>query len=137
LRCTTPSRTPRSSSTHRSLAGAGARRPPFSPRKTIALLPRAAERLELLDPIADRVPELDLAQQSVEWTTLPDGYEALLVNGGAIDGGAGAFFANHGDDVHAYGSLDPIIPGHVGCIVIQPDGSRYPARVEPDPLAQQ
>ena len=36
LRCTTPSRTPRSSSTHLSLAGVGARRPPFSPRKTIA-----------------------------------------------------------------------------------------------------
>ena len=31
LRCTTPSRTPRSSSTRRSLAGVGARRPPSSP----------------------------------------------------------------------------------------------------------
>ncbi len=35
LRCTTPSRTPRSSSTRLSLAGAGARRPPSSPRKVI------------------------------------------------------------------------------------------------------
>jgi hypothetical protein len=33
--------------------------------------------------------------------------------------------------------LDPIVPGHVGCIVIQPDGSRYLARAVPDPLAQQ
>ena len=41
LRCTTPSRTPRSSSMHLSLAGVGARRPPFSPRETVALLPRA------------------------------------------------------------------------------------------------
>ena len=45
-----------------------------------------AERLELLDRIADRVPELDLARQSVDWMTLDDGHEALLVNGGGIDG---------------------------------------------------
>jgi hypothetical protein len=30
-----------------------------------------------------------------------------------------------------------MIPGHVGCVVIKPDGSRQLARVEPDPLAQQ
>jgi hypothetical protein len=64
-----------------------------------------ADRLELLDRIAHRVPELDLAQQSVEWTTLDDGSEALLVNGGGIDGGSGAYFANAGADVHAVGSL--------------------------------
>jgi hypothetical protein len=57
--------------------------------------------------------------------------------GGRIHGGDGAYLANRGDDVHAYGSLDPLISGHVGCIVIQPDGSRYLARVEPDPLTQQ
>jgi hypothetical protein len=33
---------------------------------------RDAERLELLDRIADRVPELDLARQLVEWKTLPE-----------------------------------------------------------------
>jgi hypothetical protein len=33
--------------------------------------------------------------------------------------------------------LDPIVPGYVGCIVIRPDGSRYLARVVPDPLAEQ
>jgi hypothetical protein len=94
------------------------------------------DRLVLLDRIADRVPELDLAQQSVAWTTLDDGHEALLVNGGGIDGGQGAYFANAGDDLHAVGSVAPLIPGHVGCIVIRPDGSRYLARVVPDPLAE-
>jgi hypothetical protein len=95
-----------------------------------------ADRLELLDRIADRVPELDLEAQQVEWTTLPDGHEALLVNGGGIDGGNGAYFANAGDDLHAVGMLDPIVPGHVGYIVIRPGGSRQLARVVPDPLAE-
>ena len=61
-------------------------------------------------------------------TTLDDGHEALLVNCGGIDGGQGAYFANYGDDLHAYGSLDPIVPGHIGCIVIRQDGSRVLAR---------
>jgi hypothetical protein len=43
-----------------------------------------ADRLELLDRIAERVPEIDLDQQSVDWTTLPDGAEALIVNGGRV-----------------------------------------------------
>ena len=98
------------------------------------LNPADTDRLTLLDRLADRVPELDLDQQSIEWMTLDDGHGALLVNGGGIDGGDGAFFANAGDDVHAVGNLAPIVPGHVGCIVIQPDGSRYLARIEPDPL---
>jgi hypothetical protein len=97
---------------------------------------RDADRLELLDRIADRVPELDLDRETVEWTTLDDGHEALLVNGGGIDGGDGAYFANAGEDVHVVGKLDPIVPGHVGCIVIRPDGSRFLARAVPDPLAQ-
>ena len=67
--------------------------------------------------------------------TLDDG-QALLVNGGGFDGGDGAYFANAGEDVHAVGSLDPMIPGHVGCVVIRPDGSRELARAVPDPLAQ-
>jgi len=95
-----------------------------------------ADRLLLLDRIKERVPELDLDQNRIEWTTLPDGAEALLVNGGGIDGGDGAFFVNCGEDVHAVGTLAPLIPGHVGCIVIQPDGSRRLARAVPDPLAQ-
>jgi hypothetical protein len=96
-----------------------------------------ADRLELLDRMAHRVPELDLDQQLVEWTTLPDGHEALLVNGGGIDGGDGAYFANAGDDLHAVGTLAPIIEGYVGCIVIRPDGSRILARAVPDPLAHE
>ena len=101
-----------------------------------AMNQRDADRLELLDRIANRIPELDLEQQSVEWMTLDDGAEALLVNGGGIDGGAGAYFANAGDDVHAVGSLAPITDGYVGLIVIKPDGSRYVARAVPDPLAE-
>jgi hypothetical protein len=50
-----------------------------------------ADRLELLDRIAERIPELDLERQSIEWTTLDDGAEALIVNGGGFDGGDGAF----------------------------------------------
>ena len=96
-----------------------------------------ADRLELLDRIERRVPDLDLAQQSVEWTTLDDGHEALLVNGGGFDGGDGAFFANAGDDLHAVGSLAPLIERYVGCVVIAPDGSRRLARAVPDPLAQE
>jgi hypothetical protein len=94
------------------------------------------DRLDLLDRIADRVPELDLDRQSVEWTTLEDGHEAMVVDGGGFDGGSGTFFANCGDDVHAVGSLAPIVDGYIGCIVIKPDGSRYVARAVPDPLAQ-
>ncbi|MEK6250949.1 MAG: hypothetical protein AABM43_03220 [Actinomycetota bacterium] len=96
-----------------------------------------ADRLELLDRIAERVAELDLAQRSVEWTTLDDGHEALLVDGGGIDGGDGVYFANCGDDVHAVGTLAPLLDGYIGCIVIRPDGSRVLARAVPDPLAQQ
>jgi hypothetical protein len=95
-----------------------------------------ADRLELLDRLADRVAELDLDKHAVEWATLEDGHEALLVDGGGIDGGSGVYFANYGDDLHAVGSLAPLAPV-LGCIVIRPDGSRVLARVVTDPLAQQ
>ncbi len=39
--------------------------------------------------------------------------------------------------MHAVGTVTPIIPGHLGCIVIRSDDSRYLARVVPDPLAEQ
>jgi hypothetical protein len=58
-----------------------------------------------------------------------------LVDGGGIDRSNGTFFANYGEDVHAVGSLAPIVPGHIGCIVIRPDGSRYLARTVRDPMA--
>jgi hypothetical protein len=37
----------------------------------------------------------------------------------------------------AVGSLDPLVPGHIGLIEIKPDGSRRVARAVPDPLAEQ
>jgi hypothetical protein len=80
---------------------------------------------------------LDPDQHQVEWMTLDDGHEALLVDGGGLDGGSGAYFANAGEDVHAVGSLAPIIDGYIGCIVIKPDGSRFVARAVPDPMAEQ
>lgn len=94
------------------------------------------DRLLLLDRLDARLPDLDLDQHEVEWRTLPDGAEALLVDGGGIDGGKGVYFANAGDDVHAVGSLAPLIDGYIGCVVIRADGSRRLARVVPDPLAQ-
>jgi hypothetical protein len=96
---------------------------------------RDSDRLALLDRLAERVPELDLKRHEIEWTTLDDGHEALLVDGGGIDGGEGTFFANAGEDVHAVGSVAPLITGAIGCVVIRPDGSRYLARAVPDPLA--
>ena len=75
-------------------------------------------------------------RNEIEWKTLADGHEALLVNGGGLAGGDGAFFANCTEDVDAVGSLAPIIEGHIGCIVIRPDGSRRLARVVPGPGAQ-
>jgi hypothetical protein len=98
------------------------------------MIDQDADRLALLDRIAERVPELDLDQNEVEWRTLDDGHEALLVNGGGIDGGDGAFFANAGDDVHVVGSLAPLADA-IGCIVIRPDGSRVLAQAVRDPLA--
>jgi hypothetical protein len=94
------------------------------------------DRLELLDRIAKRVPELNLDQHEIEWTTLPDGHEALAVDGGGFDGGGGTFFANAGEDLHAVGLMGASAPGHVGCVVIKPDGSRKLGGVVPDPLAQ-
>lgn len=59
---------------------------------------------------------------------LPGGHEVLLVNGGGIDGGDGAYFANAGADLHVVGSVARLIPGHVGCIVIRPDRPRACSR---------
>jgi hypothetical protein len=62
--------------------------------------PADTDRLTLLDRLAERVPELDLDRHAVEWTELPDGAQALLVDGSGFDGGSGMFFANAGVDVH-------------------------------------
>ena len=98
------------------------------------MIDQDADRMALLDRIAARVLELDLDHNEVEWRTLEDGHETLLVDGGGVDGGAGTFFANAGEDLHAVGSLAPLADA-IGCIVIRPDGSRVLARVQPDPLA--
>jgi hypothetical protein len=90
---------------------------------------RRTDRRDGADAAAGRVRiRCHAAGRRVEWTTLPDGGEALLVNGGGVDGGNGAFFAKRGEVVYAIGSLDPIVPGALGCIVIYPDGSRRRAR---------
>ncbi|HZK51157.1 MAG TPA: hypothetical protein VFD47_06310, partial [Actinomycetota bacterium] len=94
------------------------------------------DRLELLDRIAERVPELDLNEQQIVWITLDDGAEALVVNGGGFDGGSGTYFANCGDDVHAIGLPDPLAPGRIGCIVIRSDGRWVLARAVRDPLVE-
>jgi hypothetical protein len=92
------------------------------------------ERLELLDKIAARMPELDLDGHEVSWTEMPDdGSQALIVDGGGFDGANGFMIATHGEDLHAIGPTAPMFPGHVGCVVIAPDGSRRLARVQPDP----
>jgi hypothetical protein len=57
------------------------------------LTPTEAARLMLLDRLAARCPSLDLDSQAIEWMTLDDGHEALVVNGCGVDGGSGAFFA--------------------------------------------
>ena len=96
---------------------------------------RDADRLELLDRLDARMPDLDLDQHEIEWITLPDGAEALLVDGGGIDGGSGYFIANAGDDLHVIGSMQPMAPA-IGCVVIDRNGCRALARIVDDPLAQ-
>lgn len=93
------------------------------------------DRLLLLDRIADRMPDLNLDEHEVAWHRLPDGSEALLVDGGGLDGGVGVYFANAGDDVHAIGPIPQI--KSIGAIVVKPDGTRVLAQVAPDPLAEQ
>ena len=95
--------------------------------------PLDSDRLELLDRVADRLPEVNLEEHEIAWTRLEDGHEALL--GAGFDGGSGCFLANAGSDLHVIGSLAPIVDG-IGCVVIRPDGSRYLARAVPDPLAE-
>ena len=100
---------------------------------------RDQDRLALLDRIADRLPDIDLDGHSIEWIEMPDdGSEALMIDGGGIDGENGFTIASHGDDLHVVGPTAPLIPGFVGCIVVKRDGSRVfdPAWLRPDPLAR-
>ncbi len=94
---------------------------------------RDKDRMELLDRVEKRLPELDLDQHSIEWTTLDDGHEALLVDGGGIDGGPGCFIACAKDDLHIVGTSG----ASIGCIRVLPDGTRVLAKAMPDPLARE
>jgi hypothetical protein len=94
-----------------------------------------SDRLELLDRIAKRMPELDLDQYAIEWHKLPDGSAALVIEGGGFDGGDGYFIANAGSDLHVIGSTAPMIPGAIGCVVIDAAGSRELVRLIDDPEA--
>jgi hypothetical protein len=95
---------------------------------------RTEEQLELLDRIKDRIG-FDPGQHEIAWQELEDdGAVALLVDGGGFDGGDGAFFVNEGEDLHVYGSLDPVVPGHVGCLIFDPNGGRTLRQVVPDPI---
>ena len=61
-----------------------------------------ADRLELLDRIDERVPELDLDQHPIEWTEMPDGAPGLAIDG-RDDGGNGYVYVNYREDLHAIG----------------------------------
>ena len=87
------------------------------------------------DVTALAIAELDSTSSRSSGGVSTTAAEALLVNGGGVDGGDGVYFANAGEDVHAVGSLQPLAPA-VGCMVIRPDGSRVLARAVPDPLAE-
>jgi hypothetical protein len=93
------------------------------------------DRLLLLDRIAGRLPDLDLDGHEVAWHQLPDGSQALLVDGGGLDGGEGMYLANAGEDIHVVGPIPAI--KSIGAIVVKPDGTRVLAQVTPDPLADQ
>ena len=96
------------------------------------------EAVVLLQPRARPLCQLDLDRERVEWRTLPDGGEALFVNLDAATGdGDGAYFACHNDELHAVGSLAPLIEGAIGLIAIKPDHTRQLVHVQPDPLAQE
>lgn len=97
---------------------------------------RDADRLELLDRIEQRMPEVKLDEHLIEWTQLPDGAEALVLDGGGFTPeSTGCFIAAAGDDLHVVGPTAPIIPGCIGCVVVSPDGTRRLARVVDDPAA--
>ncbi len=104
---------------------------------TTDMNPIDSDRLELLDWIADRLPEIKLDQHTIEWSEMPDdGSQALMIDGGEIDGYTGFTVAGRGDDLHLVGPAAPLIPGYIGCVVVPPDGSRHLARAMPDPLAE-
>lgn len=97
---------------------------------------RDAERLKLLDRLAERVPGFDLGEHDIEWMTASNGTEVLCVDGGGADGGLGYQLSNAGQVVVFVGPLSPLI-NDFGSVVISPDGSWRIHRAVPDPLAGQ
>lgn len=65
---------------------------------------------------------------------MPDGAEALVVDGSGFDGGNGYFIADAADDLHVTGTMAPLIPGRIGLVAIHPDGTRELVRVIDDPI---
>lgn len=96
-------------------------------------MPADADRLRPLDRIDGRLPDLDLGQHKAEWTRVPDGAGALVIDGGGF-GGGGCFIANAGDDVHVIRTMAPPTPGRIRCVAIHADGTRELARLTSDPL---
>ena len=47
---------------------------------------------------------------------VPDGAEALVIDGGGFDGGNGYFIANAGDDLHVMGTMAPMISRAIGLV---------------------
>jgi hypothetical protein len=81
-------------------------------------------------------PQAEGAEPAQGMTAATARLLVLLVNGGGASTGVTAPTSpTPGEGVHAVGSLAPIVEGHVGCIVIRPDGSRHLAHVMADPLA--
>lgn len=95
------------------------------------------DRLLLLNRLEERMPGLDVGQHEVEWTKVPDGAEAVVVEGGGFDGGTGYFIANAGNDLHVVGTMAPLIPGKIGLVAIHPDGIRELLRVIEDPIGDE
>jgi hypothetical protein len=94
------------------------------------------DRRELLDRIAKRMPELNLDQYEVGWHKLPDGHEALVLDGGGMDGGNGMYLANAGDDVTVIGPTAPLAAGGLACVVVDAKGGRRLGGLVRDPLLQ-
>ena len=91
---------------------------------------------QLLDRIAEQVPEFDLrravdrvdddgGRSTRRWSSTAAASMAVTVPTSRTTARTCTRSA----------CMAPLIPDHIGCVVIRPDGSRYLARVMPDPLA--
>jgi hypothetical protein len=70
------------------------------------------------------------------WTRLAHGSEALLVDGGGIDGSTGYFIANApdgSDNLHVIGPTAPPMPGKIGAIAIHAASNPLASPTDPRP----